>query len=101
MSPRSLTLALLLLLGFASGAVADKTLTYFAMTLTDVTSVRFDRNAASPTGWVVSAQGIVRASSGGGYSPIISSNATAGQKTAIENFITNNVVPALNTQEGL
>lgn len=92
---------ILLLLAFASGALADKTLTYFSVGLTDVTSISFDRNAASPTGWTITARGVVRASSGAGYGVSINANASAGQKTTIENFITNNVVPALNTQEGL
>ena len=96
-----LLLALLLVGAFASGAAADKVLTYFTVTLTDVQTVSFARSANSPTGWTITATGSVRASSGAGYTASVSANATAGQRTAVENFIATHVVGAMNTQEGL
>ena len=98
---RTLLLALALLLAFATGAVADKTLTYFTVVLTDVNAVLFERDASAPNGWRIIARGVSRASVGAGYPVSITANASAGQRTTIETFITGQVLPALNAQEGL
>lgn len=98
---KGIVLALVGVLAFASGALADKTLTFFTMGLSDVYQVCFNPNAAAANGWTASAQARVRASAGPGYVATISGNVTAAQRTAIENYINTHVLPALNTQEGL
>ncbi len=100
---RRLILALVLLVAGASGAVADRvfTRTYYAVTLADVNSQCFVRKATSPTGWQSVANVGVRASDGQGYTAFYTADATAGQRTQIETFITNTVLTPLNAQEGL
>ena len=77
------------------------TRTYFDLVLADVNTVSFVRSGTSATGWSVVANAGVRADDGQGYTAILLKDATAGQKTQIETFITNNVLAALNTQEAL
>ena len=97
---RHLLLALVVVLALAVGASADRVVTYFTLTLTDVQSVCFERTANAPNGWAARAHALVR-SSGTPTSTSAFGPVTAGQKTAIETYITTHVLPALNTQEGL
>ena len=77
------------------------TRTYYDLLLGDVNTVSFVRSSTSPTGWSVVANAGVRADDGQGYTAIAMKDATAGQKTQIESFITNHVLGAMNTQEAL
>ena len=96
---RIFLLALVVVLAFASGALADKVVTYSTLVVGDVSSVCFARDA-SPQGWKATAAGFVRAT-GGGYGAQISGPVTSGQKTAIENYISTHVLTPFNAQEGL
>ena|SRR3990167_1909420 len=100
---RRLLLAVILILALASGAFADRvfTRTYYAVALSDVNSLCFVRAGTSPTGWTRVSNAGVRASDGQGYTAIATTNATAGQRTAIESFVTNNELATLNAQENL
>lgn len=92
--------AIVLVLVFASGVAADKTLTYFTITLRDVSQVCF-RQDTTGNRWTALVTALVRSSSGTGYQTTLSGPVTAGQRAAIENFITNHSLAPLNTQEGL
>lgn len=98
---RRLMIACAMVALFASGVAADRAVTYFSVVLTDVSEVTFTRSATAPNGWRARAQAQVRVSGGTTYQAAISGNVTAGQRTSIETYITNNVLGALNTQEGL
>jgi len=77
------------------------TRTYSDVIQTDIDMVTFRRSTASSTGWFISAMAIVRAGDGVNYTASITREATASQATVIENFVSNNVVAAVNAQEGL
>lgn len=96
-----LVAALALVVAFASGVWADKIITRFTVTLTDVQGVCFVRDTQASTGWVARANATVRASDGTAYPATIAGPVTAGQKATIETYISNNVLTPLNTQEGL
>ena len=98
---RSVIFAGVLVLVLATGALADRVVsrTFYSVTLADVNSVCFVRNG--PSGWQTTTNAGVRASDGQGYTAIRTVNAPAGLKAIIENFITNNQLASLNTQENL
>lgn len=98
---KKILLALAILAALATGALADKIIsrTYFTVVLTDVTSVTFRQDALGV--WALTTLATVRASDGANYPVTYTQTLTAGQKTSINTFITNNVLPGLNTQEGL
>ena len=77
------------------------TRTYSDCVLTDVTHMTFHRGRASSTGWYITAGAQIRAGDGKHYMATITKEATEGQIAAIENFITNQVIAAVNAQEGL
>ena len=100
---RRLLIAAGLVCAFATGVYADKVVNriYFAVVLSDVEQIRFFRDANAAQGWTIEAAATVRASDGAHYRARVYAPATAGQKTAIENFASSHVVPAVNAQEGL
>lgn len=98
---RSIVLAVVLVLALATGALADRAInrTFYSVTLADVNSLCFVRTGASS--WNSVSNVGVRASDGQGYTATRTGSVGAGFKTQIENFITNNELGPLNTQERL
>lgn len=91
--------AIALLCVIATTAAADKVVTYKTLTLAEVTGVVIERRS----GATVAHMHYSVKDAGGAVVKLgaVAVTLNAGQTTTVENFVTNVMLPAANTQEGL
>ena len=82
-------------------ATQNISLTIVSVTLSEIKSLRIIRDADNPGSVVLEAEYDVKDDGGGLFKNTqITVPLSAAEKTTLVNFITNNVLPAINTAEG-